>query len=259
MRIQPKGVFLALVSLFFLSGGFSATVAHVSPYQNVEWIFETTNGYQNILVLRTSLNDREKFRSFEITPVYGILFHAFFDEIPMIKTQMNLGFSNTVNISWSEGLNINNSNSEFARNLTSVTVDFRLLIPKIAGEFGNFFPYVGYSFQNYSYTKSFTNFSDKTKFVFQAVLLGAEYARRWTRRIDTNFYFSFSPFMAGSAFENPFLHFNTGAILQINSSPVAMTVLFGVRQSYEIKNKLDLVVHRFFDTNIGLNFKINLR
>ena len=246
-----------LVLFFFSSFCYGNTVTHVSPINGIDWTFETTMGFQNFNNLRMSVESGTNVHSSEILFFYGILYHAFYEKKPFLKAQMNLGFSGIPDLYWTNFPDINHDNQILAKRLRTVQVDTHYLFPKVFGNLGRFYPFVGYTFLNFSYAPIYKDDYNAygTNYTFQAITIGCVYHYQFTRKIDSNYYFSFAPII----FKELSWFCNFGAEFSINSTPIAFTLLIGFKNGVDnkilIENKENYL---FFNSEIGANFRINL-
>lgn len=232
---------------------------NVSPVQGIDWTFETIKGFQNIEHKMMQFEGGTSTQIKSIYFFYGILFHSYLEKVPFVKTQMNLAFDGLSEFYWTEKPNINYEKLPLNEHLRCIELEVHCLIPKIAGNLGHFYPFVGYTFLDFSFSPSYLTSTSKKNFIFQALVLGMEYHRQYTRRITANYFLSVSPLMYTNT-ETPLLHYlNYGAELNIKASPIALTVFVGFKKGREILQK-NLIEsdYNFSNSEIGINFTISL-
>ena len=129
---------------------FARAVTHESAFEGISWSFETTFGFQNLNNMMMSKEGGSSTQSSEALFFYGILYHAYYENLPFLKAQMNLGFDQKTKIHWSENPDFNHDDPLLNEHLRCVEVDVQYQMPVIIGYRGLIFPFVGYTFLNYS-------------------------------------------------------------------------------------------------------------
>lgn len=245
-------------SCIFSCLGFSKGVAHVSPVDGIDWTFETTMGFQNLNNMM-SKEGSSSSQTKEALFFYGILYHAYYNKLPLIKAQMNLGFSEQKNILWTDNPNFNHADQMLNESLRCTEVDVHYLMPSVIGYRGFFYPFVGYSFLNYSYYPSYSTDSKKT-FQYHAFFAGLEYSTRINKYLSHDYYFSFSPLMLNNSGKKRYFYYNYGTEVSISAHPVAVKVFLAFRNGFNKDSRLfDKETYIFSNSEIGLSFRVNLQ
>ncbi len=257
---SPKKIIIAFIFLCVTDlPTFSRAVAQVSPIEGIDWIFETTMGFQNLNNLLMSKEGTSSSNSSEALFFYGILFHAYLDKMPLMRAQMNLGLSKKRFIFWSENPDFNHSDQSLSELLRCIEVDAHFLMPSVRLYRGTFIPFFGYSFFNYSYAENFTTAKDNT-FKFSAFSVGLEYNSKYSKTIRQNYYFSFAPLLFNQAETiKPYFYLNYGAEAIFDTSPVAITLFLAFKNGLNADSKIfyrDSYI--FSNTELGLSFHISL-
>ncbi len=259
-----KFKFIKIIYIFFLlfamlEYGFSKAVTHVSPIDGIDWTFETTMGFQNLNNLLMSKEGSSSSQTNEALFFYGILYHAYYDKVPMIKAQMNLGFNDMTKIYWTENPDFNHGDQLLNETLRCIEFDAHYQMPSIVSYNGVFYPYVGYSYLNYSYAENYLNSGAET-FKFHAFSVGVEYSTKYTRSIKQNYYLSFAPLMITQSGEKSFFYYNYGTEAIFDTHPVALTVFVAFRNGFNKNSRFfDRQTYTFSNSEIGLSFHVNLR
>lgn len=250
--------------IFFLSTacafrGFSAAIINTTPFEGIEWSFETTMGYQDYNNSMMSKEGSSSSIKNEVLFFYGILFHAYIDKMPVFKSKMNLGLTDPKFVIWSDSPRFNYPSDPLNELLRCVTVDVQYLMPSVKLYRGTVFPFFGYSFFNYSYAKNFSIDITNT-FKFNAFSVGLEYNNQITKSIRVNYYFSFAPlFFNGHQHLKPYLYLNYGGEAIFNTSPVAITVFLAKKNGFNSDSQFFYRdSYMFSTTEIGLSFHFDL-
>ncbi len=238
---------------------FSKAVKHVSPFDDIDWTFETTMGFQNLENMMMSKEGSSSSQTDEALFFYGILYHSYYNKVPMFKAQMNLGFSGKTKIYWTENPDFNHNNQLLCETLRCIEVDAHWLLPAILNYRGIIYPYIGYSYLNYSYTEKYSDSGSDT-FKFHAFSIGAEYRTKITRAITQSYYVSFAPLMIYQTGEKSFFYFNYGGEVIFDTHPVALTLFMGFKNGfYENTDIFNKKTYTFSNSEIGISFHLNLR
>lgn len=246
-----------ILILLIHSSLFSKAITHVSPIDGIDWTFETTMGWQNFGNFIMSKEGSSSTQTQEPLFFYGILYHAYYNKLPLIKAQMNLGFKDKTHIYWTESPDFNHSNQSLNELLRCTEVDAHWLLPSVIGYNGVFFPFVGYSYLNYSFSETFS--SQYKTFSFHAFSVGAEYSTKINRSFSHNYYFSFAPIMLNNSGKKSYFYYNYGTELIINTHPIAMTLFLAFRNGFDkVSNAFDKKTYVFSNSELGLSFHINL-
>ncbi|WP_443738129.1 hypothetical protein [Treponema sp.] len=256
---EKKFTVFIFLTFFCIFDSFSAAVKHVSPIEGIDWTFETTMGFQTLNNSIMSKESNSASIKKEVLFFYGILYHAYLNKIPMLKAQMNLGLKEHKFILWSDNPDFNHSNEQLNELLRCIEVDVQYLLPSVKIYKGTFIPFFGYSFYNYSYSKSFSTAKDDT-FKFNAFSVGLEYNTKISKSIRHNYYFSFAPLLFNeNQHIKPYLYFNYGAEAIFDTKPVAVTLFLAFKNGLNADSKL---LHKksyvFSNTELGLSFHISL-
>lgn len=252
-----------IISVVFLCAAsfpaFPRAVAQVSPIEGIEWIFETTMGFQNLNNLLMSKEGTSSSNSTEALFFYGILFHAYLDKMPLMRAQMNLGLTKKKFIFWSENPDFNHADQSLSELLRCIEVDAHFLMPSVRLYHGTFIPFVGYSFFNYSYAENFTTTKEDT-FKFSAFSVGLEYNSKISKAIRQNYYFSFAPLLFNQTETlKPYFYLNYGAEAVFDTSPVAITLFLAFKNGLNADSKFFYRdSYTFSNTELGLSFHISL-
>ena len=241
-----------------MTGGtaFSRAVKHVSPVEGIDWIFETFFGFQNLNNMM-SKEGGSNTQSGEGLFFYGILYHAYYEKMPFIKAQLNMGFDQHTHIYWSENPDFNHEDPKLNEHMRCIEVDVQYQMPALISYYGRFFPFIGYTFLNYS---SADVYSNTQSVQFNALTIGAEYSARINKMFSHSIYLSYAPIMVSDSGRKAYKYFSHGAEFIINSHPVALTAFFSVRNGIErTKNFFDNSTYAFYNTELGFSFYMNLR
>ncbi len=253
-------LFSVLFSYFAVAEINARAVKNVSPIQDMEWTFETTQGFENI---QNNLMSKEGGSTSQISQALqftGILFHSYYRDQLLSKTQMNLGFDqNPPEFYWSEEPDfVHDADNILLEHLKCVQVDCQVFLPKVYFFNMKLSPFAGYSFINYSYTQTYNaNYGDS--FMYNCLLVGVDYSHRINAKFTHNYYFCYSPLMIVKAGEGAVRYINYGAELIANTSPIAFTLFISFRKAankeYEfIFNNDEL---HFNTTEVGLSFHLS--
>ena len=130
-------------------------------------------------------------------------------------------------------------------------------MPALIAYYGRFFPFIGYTFLNYS---SADVYSNTESVQFNALTIGAEYSARINKMFSHSIYLSYAPIMVSDSGRKAYKYFSHGAEFIINSHPVALTAFFSVRNGIErTRNFFDNSTYAFYNTELGFSFYMNLR
>ena len=260
---MKKTFLIAVIFFLFLNSAqnlFAGAITHVSPLEGIDWTFETTMGFQNLGNMLMSKEGNSSTQSREPLFFYGILYHAYYNKLPMIKAQMNLGFNEKTSIYWTENPDFNHDNQSLNEKLRCVEVDVQWPLPSLRGIRGVWFPFLGYTFLNYSSSTACYGNSMKS-FKFHAFAAGVEYNRKVSRAVTLDYYFSFAPLMLTNSGEPSYFYYNYGTEVIINSYPIAVTFFAGFRNGFEPKKVkvMDKTTYTFSNSEIGISFHMNLK
>lgn len=252
-----KFIFVLIFSCLFSFFSFSQAVAHVAPIEGIDWIFETTMGFQNLNNMMAKEGGSSS-QTNEALFFSGILYSAYYNKLPFLKAQMNMGFSEQKNILWTANPNFNHENQMLNESLRCIEVDVHYLMPSVIGYRGFFYPFLGYSFLNYSYYPSYST-REKESFQFHAFFLGLEYSARLNRFLTHDYYFSFSPIMLNNSGKKRYFYYNYGTEVTISATPVSLKVFLAFKNGFNEDSKLfDKETYTFSNSEVGISFHANI-
>ncbi len=255
-----KKHFLVFSFLFcFTSFCWSRALTYISPVEGIDWTFETTMGFQNLGNMLMSKEAGSSTQTENALFFYGILFHSYYEKLPMLKAQMNMGFKDRTTFYWSDQPDFNHEDQLLNEQLKCLEVDVHYLMPSIIGYRGIFFPYLGYTYLNYSYEESFDSGHNKNT-RFHGFSTGLEYSQKINKVYSHNYYFSFTPIMLNNNGQKSFFYYNYGAEIILNSSPVSVTLFMAFRNGFEKASSfLKKDQYEFSNSEIGISIFMNLR
>lgn len=250
------------VFLLFLSSAVNALELYtVSPLQDIEWTFETTQGVESI---QNSLLSKEGGSSARISQALqfnGILFHSYYKKHLLNKAQMNLGFDEVPpQFFWSENNDfVHEADNQLLMHLKCVEVDCQVyLIPIYLLDF-KFTSLVGYSFINYSY-KNIYNANYGSSFMYNCVYVGLERNTKFNANFTLNYFFTYSPLMIVKSGEGIVSYMNYGAELITNTFPISFTVFVSFRKADEKNYKFIFRNSEveYSSAEVGFSFHLSL-
>lgn len=259
MNLRQK---LLLTALILLSAAvFPATgaeISRVAPIKGIEWTFETTMGLQSISNPTMANESGSGSMNSQVLLFYGILFNSYFLNIPLIKAQMNLGFDRKTQFAWSERPDFNHDES-LNESLRCIEVDAQVRLPFTFGSSTRFLPFAGYSFIEYSSNENISS-SNAHNFKYNTIVFGVEYHQKISKIFSHTYYASYSPFLLANNNANDNLRYlNVGAEFKLESYPVALTLFFSSKKTFEKDIHIfEEDAYDFRTVDIGISFHTNL-
>ncbi len=214
---------ILFVLTFYTAAAFSTEIYNFSPISGIEWTFETTKGYQNMVM---TLEGGSEQTTTKVLDFSGILFHEYIENVPVIKAQLNMGFRRKPIFLWSNNPDFIKDTS-LNENLECTEVDVQVRVPF---NFGNscFYPFAGYSFLTCKINENI-NEDYKSNYLFQALAVGIQYYKPVNKTVTHDYYFSFTPTFNYRDLKVYHSYINFGSEVKVNAGPLAITLFMGAR------------------------------
>ncbi len=254
---------LALIILIFISLEVHAIhIQSISPVDDIDWVFESTLGFQNISQMLIAHESGSNTQSNQALTFTGLMFQSFFKKKLMSKANLNLGFVKMPRFLWTDNPDFEHD-SLLNESLKCVEFDAQFYLPIVSTYSISIFPFLGYSFVNYSYNPSYLE-TYVDNFSYYSLSAGIQYFRRVNRIFTHTYYFSYSPMllMQGLTIENAIHYFNYGAQVEVNTHPIGIMLFITYRKAIkqsEIFEIFDATKYSFNTTEYGFAARINLR
>lgn len=252
-----------LIMLFSMQT-YAREIKAVDPLSGLEWTFETTEGFQNIVNFVMSKESGMQTPVSEALSFAGILFHSnlqsYTNTRSYAKCALNLGFTDKPQFFWSDTKNLW-LDDDFNSSVRCIEFDAQFLLPITFFERFELRPFVGYSFIDYTYQYDGID-SDTNR--FNTFVVGAQHSTRiFFRWLQVQTFVSYSPFLF-SNYTNEFLRYlYYGGELIITSHPVGFTFFMSLRKAF-YKNRYYFDADRYNDntafdmSEIGMSFHVML-
>ncbi|MCR5725351.1 MAG: hypothetical protein K6G80_09730 [Treponema sp.] len=253
-----------LLFIFAILQARGLEVKAKDPFIGLEWTFETTEGFQNIVNFVLSKESGTQTPTTEALSFAGILFHSnlqtYTNTRSYIKCAFNLGFTQKPHFFWSESADVW-LNDDFSDSVRSIEFDAQFLLPLTFTDRIELRPFVGYSFIDYTY--EYDGF-DSTLNRFNTFVVGAQYSTRlYFRWLQMHSFISYSPVLYAN-YENEFLRYlYYGGEIITTTHPVGFTFFLSFRKAFR-KNRYYFDIEKYnentvFDMfDLGMSFHISL-
>lgn len=249
--------FLLLLSLPV----FSFELKPINVTDNIRWTLETTSGWQNITNLLISKEDGGSSQVQKGLNFNGVLFHSFWKETEILKSQLNLGFDQRMHFLWTENPDFFHDDMMLNESLECVEFDLQAMLPYKITYFVTVSPYVGYSFIDYSYEEEFKYGIQKDTVMYNSMVVGFGYSQRINKVFLHNFFVSYSPIVFENYSKSKIQFINYGFELISTTHPLALTLFVASKKAFLQKGRLifDGTYFRFTTFELGFAFHIHLR
>lgn len=240
-----------------------------SPLSGIHWTMETVIGYQNVenasvdskSLFKNTLLGKSGESSEKLLFYSGMIFNAQIEDVTFIKSLLNLGFSKNPHFIWTESpelLKEQNINEL----LQCFEYDIQLQLPFVITYKIRMYPFVGYSFIDYSYSDTKSKLSNMTLYNhYHTIIIGLQYRRTYFKWLSNELYISASPFVRNDGSNLYIRYFNYGGNLRFNVRPIEIVIFASMRTAYFSESSqltnFD-IVSKLNTTELGISFHINL-
>ncbi len=234
----------------------------MSPTDDIDWVFESTLGFQNISEMLISKESGSSTQGNQALSFAGLMFRSFFKKRLMSKANLNLGFVKMPKFLWTDNPDFEHD-TLLNESLKCVEFDAQFYLPFISTYSISIYPFIGYSFVNYSYSPSYLETYVDT-FSYYSLSAGIQYFRRVNKLFTHTYFFSYSPMllMHGIDLENTIHYFNYGAQVDIDTQPIGLMLFITFRKAIkqsEIFEFFDTTKYSFNTTEYGFAARFNFK
>lgn len=245
--------------MFLLAPASALTLKWKSPVSDVEWFLETTLGFQNTSDFLFSKEGGTKSDTRSLS-FAGVLFHSKAYGVNFSKIALNIGLKKIPFHFWTDSV-YRLEDTYFSEDVHCLEVDAQFKMPLEFSYWYYIHPFIGYSFIDYTYDDIVQGGSQNR---FNTFVVGLQTNIRFGKRINTNYFISYSPFLYSNYEKIFYRYLYYGGELIIDSHPVAFTFCISIRKAFKKNRDYFNILHygdsTMFDMlDLGMSFHINLR
>ncbi|MBQ0051286.1 MAG: hypothetical protein KBT11_04375 [Treponema sp.] len=258
MKRHLENVLFAVLLFFCPLKCFCVDVTPLEMVDKIHWIFETTKGTQNVGNIMSQEDGKNSYIK-QVLSFRGILFHSFYENKLLTKSQMNLGFANKMNFFWTDQPDFMHEN-ELNENLRCVEFDFQKLFPIYLTYRSIIEPFVGFSYFEYAVDDLEKGLNGATE-MYDYILGGVDYRFILNRRFSGNIFVSYTP-LSFYRFDLSTVQFlSYGFEFETDLHPIIVTLFYTGRRSFFQKGRtwFSGVIENTNTSEVGFSLRLSLR
>ncbi len=254
-----RTLFFSIFLLFSFSA-YSLEIKSGDLLDEFRWTLETTMGWQNITNELISKENGGSTQVSEGLNFRGILFNSFYNNMPFIKSQLNLGFEQKQYFLWTDTPDFHHFGWNLNESLHCCEYDLQGMLPYRLTYNFTVLPFLGYSFIDYTYDKTFSGESE-SNVMYNSMVIGVNFQHRINTIFSQHFFVSYSPIVFENYNKSKSQFINYGFEILTNTHPVSLTFFFISKRAFLQRGRLIFEGTRFKFTTAetGFALHVNLR